>query len=76
MRKDKTVPLAELVSQVMNHLDCPDKLYNALSEAILDLDSGQSENVTAARKLDIASGTSRIHLRVQLHTIMCKINLK
>jgi hypothetical protein len=58
MRKVKTVPLAEPVSRVMNYLDCPDKLYNALSEAILDLDSGQSENIKAERKLDIASVTS------------------
>ncbi len=47
MRKDKMVPLAELIS-VMNHPDCPGELYNALSDAILDLDSGQGEKVTAA----------------------------
>jgi hypothetical protein len=37
MKKNKT--LAELVSGVMNHPECPDDLYNAMADALVSLKS-------------------------------------
>ena len=48
MKKDKTLSLAELVSRVMSHPDCPVEFYDAMADALDNMQSGPAEKDTPA----------------------------